>query len=81
MESDTDGYNRLTLGYERAMGRRDYVSARVAVRAIQAWLGTRSNTAQILPTGDVTGQAHYLLGWAARREAMLDGMIAYQLGS
>lgn len=78
---DTEGYNRLADAYAECMSRHDYEGAFNAAQSVRRWLGVRSNRAQILPTGDVTGQAHYLLGWADRRIEMLLRMISNDMRS
>lgn len=67
-------YNEISDRYLIALSQCDYAKAAEIVKEVSRWLGCRRSTEQILPTGDITGQAGYLCDWAERRVAVLERM-------
>ena len=67
-------YNEIADRYMIAMAACDYAKAADIAREVYNWLGCRSQNEQILPTGDATGTAGYLVHWAERRIVMLEGL-------
>lgn len=64
-------YSEMSDRYSAAMSSGDYIAAAGVAKEVRNWLGCRRMSEQILPTGDVTGTAGYLVAWAEKRVEML----------
>ena len=71
MESAEKFYSEICDRYSAAMSSGDYIAAAGVAKEVRNWLGCRRMSEQILPTGDITGTAGYLVEWAGKRAEML----------
>ena len=71
MESAEKFYSEICDRYSSAMSSGDYITAAGVAKEVRNWLGCRRMSEQILPTGDITGTAGYLVAWAEKRVEML----------
>ena len=74
-------YSEICDRYSAAMSAGDYSGAAKVAKEVRNWLGCRRMSEQILPTGDITGTAGYLVAWAEKRVVMLDRMSKNQVGT
>ena len=71
-------YSEICDRYSAAMSSGDYIAAAGVAKEVRNWLGCRRMSEQILPTGDITGTAGYLVAWAEKRVEMLGRMVDNQ---
>ena len=64
-------YSEMCGRYSAAMSSGDYIAAAGVAKEVRNWLGCRRMSEQILPTGDITGTAGYLVAWAEKMAEML----------
>lgn len=78
MESAEKFYSEICDRYSAAMSSGDYIAAAGVAKEVRNWLRCRRMSEQILPTGDITGTAGYLVEWAEKRVEMLGRMAENQ---